>query len=44
MIESFDKLFYLSASPKDVELLKHDEYGVYIRLLQYIAYVIMMYT
>ena len=35
MIESFNKLFYISASPKDIELLKHDEYGVYIRLLEY---------
>ncbi len=35
MLDSFNKLFYLSASSKDAELLAHDEYGVYIRLLEH---------
>ncbi|WP_341762378.1 DUF1376 domain-containing protein [Candidatus Tisiphia endosymbiont of Melanophora roralis] len=35
MIEFYHKLFYPSAIIKDAELLKHDEYGVYIRLLEH---------
>ncbi|WP_341759795.1 DUF1376 domain-containing protein [Candidatus Tisiphia endosymbiont of Ptychoptera albimana] len=35
MTEFYRKLFYPSAIIKDVELLKHDEYGVYIRLLEH---------